>query len=139
MGFNEKIYAGIIATTILVFGWYLFDIAAMAADGQPSVADFGPRLWLMMGLYIVLLVAVTIVAAVTGKNDKETYDERDNMIDLKSERIASYTQGLLLFGLLVLVMFEYSLFIIAHAILGIMVVSTLIGFGMRLYYYRRNV
>ena len=139
MGLNERISAGVIAITILVFGWYFLDIMAMTADARPTVAEFGPTLWLMMGFYVVLVIIVTILAAVMSKKDKEMYDERDDLIDLRSERVASYVQGGLLFGLLILVMFEYSLFIIAHAILGIMVIYTLIGFGMRLYYYRRNV
>lgn len=141
MGFNEKSYIGVLATTIVVYGWYFYDAFNRAAAGQTSVAEFGPTMWIMMGVYIALMIITTVLTAIISRKDDEElaeFDERDSYIDMKSERVGSYIQACGLFALLVLVMFEYSAFVLAHAILGTMTFATLITFSMRLYMYRKG-
>jgi len=143
MGFKEKLYIAILAVTLLIFGWYFTDAFSAADQGYTTVADFGPKLWIMLAIYIAVVIAVTIITSIITKIKEgeidQDFDERDTMIDLKAERITSYTQAFMLFGVLVLVMMEYNTFILAHAILGMMVLTTFIGFGVRLYLYRRGV
>ncbi|WP_417464187.1 hypothetical protein [Kordiimonas sp.] len=141
MGFNEKSYIGVLATTIVVYGWYFYDAFSRAAAGQTSVAEFGPTMWIMMGVYIALMIITTVLTAIISRKEDEElaeFDERDSYIDMKSERVGSYIQACGLFALLVLVMFEYSAFVLAHAILGTMTIATLITFSMRLYMYRKG-
>lgn len=141
MGFNEKSYIGVLVTTIVVYGWYFFDAFSRAAASETSVAEFGPTLWIMMGVYIALVIITVVLPAIISRKDDEElgeFDERDSYIDMKAERVGSYIQATGLFALLVLVMFEYSAFVLAHTILGTMAIGTLITFSMRLYLYRKG-
>ena len=142
MGVNEKSYVGIIITTVVVFGWYFLEAYTAAASGLTAVADFGFTMWVMMGVYVALIIAVMIVSAIISKKDggeMGEFDERDSLIDMRAERMGSYVQATGLFGLLVMVMAEVSTFMLAHTILGIMVFSTMFTFVVRLYLYRKGV
>jgi len=139
VGFNEKLYWSIIILTIIVAAWYADAAIAFAANSTTAIEDFSAYLWWAMGIYVVAIIVGTILVAIFDKDkNKETYDERDNIIDMRSERIASYAQGFGLFGILVMVMMDYSAFALANSILGVMVFSTLVGFGLRLFHYRRR-
>ncbi|WP_417456019.1 hypothetical protein [Kordiimonas sp.] len=140
MGFNEKSYIGVLVTTIVVYGWYFTDAFSRAAAGETAVSQFGPTMWVMFGIHIVLMIAAMVLTAIFSHKEAEEleFDERDSLIDMKSERVGSYIQACGLFALLVLVMFEYSAFVLAHTILGTMVIGTLITFSMRLYLYRKG-
>lgn len=142
MSFNEKMVLGVLGATIVVFGWYFMNAFAMMQAGATSVREFGPTMWVMIGVYVAALIATTVISAIMSRNEGDEMgevDERDEMIEARSERIGSYVQATGLFGILVLVMFEYSTFIIAHAILALMALSTIISFSMRLYLYRKGV
>jgi len=141
MSFNEKTTLGVLIATIVVFGWYFIEAAGLMAAGTTSVDDFSLSMWVMLGLYIAMIIAATIISAIMSRDEGDEMgevDERDEMIDARSERIGSYIQGAGLFGILVLVTLEYSTFIIAHAILALMAVSTIVTFGLRFYLYRRG-
>lgn len=141
MSFNEKTTLGVLIATIVVFGWYFIEAAGLMAAGTTSVDDFSLSMWVMLGLYIAMIIAATIISAIMSRDEGDEMgevDERDEMIEARSERIGSYIQGAGLFGVLVLVTLEYSTFIIAHAILALMAVSTIVTFGLRFYLYRRG-
>lgn len=141
MGFNEKTCVGVLATTIIVYGWYFTDAFGRAALGQTTVAEFGPTLWVMFGAYIVLLITATVISAILSHKEGEEMgekDERDRLIEMKAERLGSGVQSAGIFGLLVMVMFDCGAFALAHAILGVMVLNTLVTFSTRLYLYRRG-
>lgn len=141
MSFNEKTTLGVLIATIVVFGWYFIEAAGLMAAGTTSVDDFSLSMWVMLGLYIAMIIAATIISAIMSRDEGDEMgevDERDEMIEARSERIGSYIQGAGLFGILVLVTLEYSTFIVAHAILALMAVSTITTFSLRFYLYRRG-
>jgi hypothetical protein len=141
MSFNEKTTLGVLIATIVVFGWYFIKAAGLMAAGTTSVDAFSLSMWVMLGLYIAMIIAATIISAIMSRDEGDEMgevDERDEMIDARSERIGSYIQGAGLFGILVLVTLEYSTFIVAHAILALMAVSTITTFSLRFYLYRRG-
>ncbi|WP_417449909.1 hypothetical protein [Kordiimonas sp.] len=141
MSFNEKMVLGVLGATIVVFGWYFMNAFAMMQAGATSVGEFGPAMWVMIGVYVAALIATTVISAIMSRNEGEEMgevDERDEIIEARSERVGSYVQATGLFGILVLVMFEYSTFTIAHAILALMALSTIISFSIRLYLYRKG-
>ncbi len=141
MGFTEKSYIGVIITTLAVAGWYMAEAFAAASAGQTSIAEFGPTMWTVMGVYVVLIIAVMIVTAILSKGEGEEmgeFDERDQLIDMRAERTGSYAQSVGLFGLLVMLTMEVSAFALANTIMGIMAFATILTFALRLYYYRRG-
>lgn len=138
MTYIEKTYLGTLVATILFYSWYFYDTLANTPADQMAIAAFGPRMWTMIGAYIVLMIIVAVVTGILSKGKTEEYDERDSIIDMKAERICSYVQAVFLFGILVLVMFGFGAFAIAHAVLGAMVITTVIGMIIRLYLYRRG-
>jgi hypothetical protein len=138
MTYIEKIFLSSGIATVLFYGWYFFDAFANTPVDQMAISDFGPRMWTMIGAYIALMIIVTVVASMMHKGKTEEYDERDSIIDMKAERICSYAQAACIFGVLVLVMFDFNAFVIAHALLGTMVMATVIGVATRLYLYRRG-
>ena len=140
MGFNERSYIGVLVATVLIYGWYFIVAYDRAVAGETAVSQFGSIMWTMVFVHIALVILMMVLNAVFSrrKGEELEFDERDNIIEMKAERVGSYLQGCGLFGILVLVMLEYSTFIIAHAILALMALSTVISFTMRLYLYRRG-
>ncbi|WP_020398261.1 hypothetical protein [Kordiimonas gwangyangensis] len=140
MGFNERSYIGVLVATVLVYGWYFIEAYGLASAGETAISQFGPTMWTMVAAHIVLVIAMMVLTAILSrrKGEELEFDERDNIIEMKAERIGSYMQGCGLFAVLVLVMLEYSSFAIAHTILAVMAVSVIISFSMRLYLYRKG-
>lgn len=135
MGLNEKSSAAIFITTAATFGWYFFT----AMTDPATTTEFTSRMWWTLGVYIALIITITIVVAVTtDKDDVEDFDERDRQIEARSEVFGSYIQGAGLIGLLFIVTTDHSKFVIAHSILGLLVISTLVSFGLRFYFYRKG-
>ncbi|MEX0299155.1 MAG: hypothetical protein AB3N28_08785 [Kordiimonas sp.] len=135
MGLNEKSNAAILVTTAITFGWYFFTVMT----DQAATTDFTSRLWWTLGVYTALIITISIViAATTDTDDEEDFDERDRQIEQRAEVYGSYIQGAGLIGLLYIVTADHSKFVIAHSILGLLVFSTLVSFGLRFYFYRKG-
>ncbi len=138
MGLNEKSSAAIFVTTAVTFGWYFFTVMT----DQATTIEFAGRMWWTLGVYTALIITIMIIAAATTDKDDmenmEEFDERDREIEQRSEVYSSYTQGAGLIGLLFIVTTDHSKFVIAHSILGLLVLSTLVSFGLRFYFYRKG-
>lgn len=139
MTYLERTYIGVLAVTIVCFGWYFTDTMVSVDFAIAQIGDFTGRIWTMFGIYIVLVIVTAIAThfADTGAGDE--FDERDNTIDMISERLCSYFQAAALFGILILTMYEFSTFLIVHVVLAAIVLTTILGLGTRLYLYRRGV
>ncbi|MBL4788189.1 MAG: hypothetical protein JKY60_03795 [Kordiimonadaceae bacterium] len=140
MGYKEKSYIGILVTTTIFYGWYFIGAFEKARNGDTALADFGPTMWWMMGAYVVLIIiAMATIGIWNNAQADEPNDERDKLISLKGEQVSNLIHGAGLFGLLVMVMSEASSFMIAHAILGTLVLGTILGFAVQIYLYRRGI
>lgn len=133
----ERTHFLALIVTVVVYGWYFVTALTNLPTDMNATDEFGPRLWTMMGVYVVLIIVIAILGNINQKEPEE-YDERDNFIDMKAERIGSYIQATAIFLALVLVMFEFSTFVVAHTLLAAMVLSTIIVVSIRLYLYRRG-
>lgn len=139
MTYLERTYAGVLAVTIACFGWYFTDTLISVDFATAQIADFTGRIWTMFGIYIVLVIITAIATHFADIGAEDEFDERDNTIDMISERLCSYFQAAALLGVLVLTMYEFSTFLIVHVVLAAIVITTILGLGARLYLYRRGL
>lgn len=139
MSYLEKTYYGVLAVTIACFGWYFIDVFASVDLASAHIGDFTSRIWIMFGIYVVLVIVIAIATHVVDAGAEDEFDERDSQIDMYAERICSYFQAVALFGTLILVMYQFNAFVVAHVVLAAIVFTTLLGLAVRLYLYRRGV
>jgi len=137
MGFNEKSTLANLGTTLVVWGWYF--ITTFTGDA-PTDTAFSSKMWWTMGIYVALIIAAMVVTAILSRDEGDEMgetDERDVQIEHHAETWSGYVAGCGLFGILFLVMQETSTFMLAHAVLGLMVLQTAVSFGAKFYLYRR--
>lgn len=140
MGFNQRSNIAMLVTTIVVFSWYYYTALSAASAGETGPDQFGPRMWWTFAIYIVLIITAMVGTAYISRDEGEEmgeHDERDVQIDHHAETWSGYMAGVGLLGILYLVMQEPGTFVIAHAVLGVMVLQTLTSFAARLYFYSR--
>ena len=91
LSFKEKSIWGSLVALAGVSAWYFWAAFDMAAAGATDLTALGG---LAVGLVVVLIV-VQIVwhSVITGRHGEEGEDERDRLISLKAERVASYVLG----------------------------------------------
>lgn len=143
MTFMERLWATLLALTIIFSLWYGVTVYSdWSAPGWDADA-FPSYLWWMVGFYVALTIAGAVFAAVYGYKtdgaDFDVTDDRDDLIDLKGERVASYGQGMGLALLLLGLWQGWPLALMAHSIVGIMFGSTLMGMAVKLWLYRKGV
>lgn len=122
----------------VVFGIYFFVAAQMLTAGLTDVvAPFVPLFIGVVVLLVVVLVVGHIVAALMGR--PEARDERDQMI----ERRADSSSGWILGAGVLIAAFCLALPIgrawIANGLLMALVLSEVVNYGLRLFFYRRGV
>lgn len=139
MTFLERVYFGILVVTIAFFGFYFLIIFGSVDLATAEISDHIKTIWIMFGTYIVLTIVVAISSWFVDREADDEFDERDNKIDMFAERICSYFQAGALLAVLVLVMYEFSAFIVAHVVLAAIVLTNVIGLSTRLYLYRRGI
>ncbi len=139
MSYMERTYYGVLVVTIACFGWYFVDVFTGVDIATADIGEFTSRIWIMFGIYIVLVIVTAVATHFADSGADDEFDERDSQIDMYAERICSYFQAGALLGILALVMYQFSSFVIAHVVLGAIVLTTVLGLGVRLYLYRRGV
>ena len=139
MTFLERVYFGILVITVAFFGMYFFITFGSVDIATAKISDHTSTIWIMFGIYIVLTIVVAISSWFVDREADDEFDERDNKIDMFAERVCSYFQAGALLLTLVLVMYEFSAFIVAHVVLAAIVLTNIIGLATRLYLYRRGI
>ncbi len=139
MSYLERTYYGVLAVTVACFGWYFIDVFASTDLATADIREFTSRIWIMFGIYVVLVIVMAIATHVFDADAEDEFDERDSQIDMYAERICSYFQATALFGILILVMYQFNAFVVAHVMLAAIVFTTILGLAVRLYLYRRGV
>jgi len=138
MSFREKsAWIALIAYGI-VFGGY-FVLLAQAWDARYGQ---GLSIGLMVGATVMLIIiAATLTIGAALMNPKAANapaDEREQLIDLKAERIASYTLStgvVLLIGALLM---GWNGYLVANLLLAAMVVSELVKAIAQIIAHRRG-
>jgi len=136
MSFREKAAWIAVLAYALVFGGYFYSLW-QSWDVRWGA---GLSLGLMVGA-VVMLVIITagltiIVALLNPKEADAPADEREKLIELKSERIASYTLSALLICLIGTLLVGWNGVLVANLLLGAMVIAELAKALAQIAYYR---
>lgn len=141
LSFKEKSIWGSLVALAAVSGWYFWTAFDMAAAGINDLSALGN---LAVGL-VVLLVIVDIVlhSIIAGRNGEEPEDERDRLIALKGERVASYVLGFSVFAVIGHLWFSeifgggsVSAFVTGNLLLLALTLSEIAKCASQLIYYR---
>lgn len=148
MSFQEKSIIGSLIITIFLFGGYFLDLfSTLIADS--SVAFEGtPGALIGVTVSVIVVEAIYQVIIATISKD-EAEDERDKLISAKATVYAYYilvagcllSVGHLLFASLLRQPDTWQLnpLMTANMIVFWFILAEVVGFSLRLYYYRRGV
>ncbi len=138
MTFPEKSALTMTTILIVVFGGYFAIVLGVIADSPDrDLAYTG----LMVGVAVILtiLAAVShVLLAVVFRSQANAYDERDRLVELRSERIAGYVLALGVCAGIGLAMAQVDVFWIAQALIGALVAAEVLDGIVKLVLYRRS-
>lgn len=136
--FEEKSTWVTLLGLVAVFGFYFVVAARMLAAGVTEPAPFLPLLIVTIVLLVVVLAVGHTVAALVGGRP-EGRDERDRLISWRAE----HNSGWLLGAGVVAAIFALGLPVgrawVANGLLLALLLSEILAYGLRLYYYRRGM
>lgn len=138
MTFQEKSTAILVGLLLLIYGWYTLDVFSMASHTPVQDIDYHPMLLGMVGLFVVLAVIAHILIFVINPNESDTPDERDKLLRLRGDRVASLITGAGVLGAIALSMTNAAHFWIAHALLAALVLGEIFRGVYVLIGYRRG-
>jgi len=141
MSFREKSAWVTLVTLIVLSGAFLLHLPwPWTLTPEPSGFMFHVLL-LAIGTFIVIEVVAHIVIVVSSPRDAKTpKDERELLIELRSTRIAAFVYAVLSLGSMFVslhVVFA-NVIGIAYLLLLSFVVSEIIKYALRIFYYRRG-
>lgn len=138
MSFREKTAWIALFAYGLVFGGYFFNLASAWDERWGQRLSGGLMIGAVIAL-VVITVSLTATAAILSPRQANApADEREQMIDLKAERIASYTLStgvVLLIGALLM---EWNGILVANLLLAAMVISEIVKALAQIVAYRRG-
>jgi hypothetical protein len=138
MTFPEKSALTMTAILIVVFGGYFAIVLGVIADSPDrDLAYTG----LMVGVAIILTILASVshvLLALVFRSQANTYDERDRLVGLRSERIAGYVLALGVCAGIGLAMAQVDTFWIAQALIGALVAAEVLDGIVKLVLYRRS-
>src|SRR5688500_383664 len=135
--FEEKSVWIQLVGTVLGLGAYFVVAGRMLAAGVTALPAYAALFMVSVVLMVILLVVGYVVAAIASR--PEGRDERDRLIGWRAENNSSW---LLATGMLAAVtgmILSVPNVWIAHLLLLSLVASEVLGFILRLVYYRRGV
>lgn len=136
MPFREKQAWISVITYGAVFGGYFLLLGQTWDDryGQPL------SIGLLVAAVLTLIVAATslnIVAAILSPKEANARpDERETLIDLKAERLASYTLSVGVVCLIGALLIGWNAFLVANLLLASMVISELVKAVAQILHFR---
>jgi hypothetical protein len=138
MSFREKsAWISLIAHGVVFGGYFL--LLSSRWDEQSAQPHSIGLLAAAVVLFVVLAAALAIIVAILDpKEAAAPADEREQLISLKAERLASYTLStgvVLLIGLLLL---GWGSFLVANLLLAAMVAAELVKVSAQLLAFRRG-
>lgn len=137
MSFREKsAWIGLAAYGV-VFGTYFF-LLWRSWDEL-----YGRGLGLMVGAVVMLIIiaaTLSILAAIAApKEANAPADERERLIELKTERIASYTLSTGVVCLIGALLIGWNGFLVANLLLAVLVIAELVKAGAQILYFRAGI
>jgi len=139
MSFREKSAWIAFVAYGVVFGGYFFTLWR----GWDERYAQGLSIGLMIGAVVMLVIiatSLTIVAALlTPKAANAPADERERLIELKAERIASYTLSVGLVCLIGALLMGWNGILVANLLLAAMVIAEIVKALAQIAYFRAGV
>lgn len=142
MSYPEKNNIVSLISTLVIFGFYFFNVYQIYQAGVPNtvamIATMG--LWVpVIILTIIVHVVFNVINAIaTNQNDVPPADERDKLIELKATRNAHYLFIVGFFIAMAFLTFSTAPFVIFNLLIFAFIASELLGYASQLYYYRRG-
>ncbi|MDX2117109.1 MAG: hypothetical protein SFY96_02890 [Planctomycetota bacterium] len=135
--FEEKsVWVQLIAMTVAL-GVYFFIAGRMLASGVHSVGAFAALFMIAVVFMVVLMVIAYVVAALTTK--VEGRDERDRLIAWKAEHHSAWLTAVGMLGAVACMAAGVNNVWTANLLLLSLAVAEILGFVLRIVYYRRGV
>lgn len=135
--FEEKsVWIQLIAT-VLGLGAYFSVAGLMMANGVNALPAYVPLFVLAVVVMVAIIIAGHIVAAITSR--REGRDERDRIIGWKAENNSGWVLAVGIFAAITGLIFSVDSVWIAHGLLISLFLSEVLGFILRIVYYRRGI
>lgn len=135
--FEEKsVWIQLISVALVVAGYFIVT-ATMLVNGITALGDYVPLFVAAVILLVVFLVAGHIVAAVIQRPEKP--DERDQLIDWRSESNASWVIGPGVLTAILCLVFAVEPVWVTHLLILTLFLSELTKLSFQLHYYRQGI
>lgn len=139
MSFREKSAWVALLTYGAVFGGYFFILWRAWDESYAQGLSIGLLVGAVVALIIVAIVLNTVIALFHPKTANAPADERETMIDLKAERLASYALSVGVICLIGALLIGWNAFLVANLLLASMVIAELVKATAQIAYFRRGV
>ena len=149
MSTQEKKSLVNIFTDLLIFGGYLYYIFVInGVDNMPLINDL--KFWarfilVMIPVIIVAKIIIHIIFAILkgianrGELEPSMVDERDKLIELKSNRNSQWVFAFGFIMAMVVILMDYELHMMFVIIISSGVISGILGDLSKFYYYRKGI
>ncbi len=150
LSYQEKSTLGSLLITAALYGAYFIDVYEELTSDMAKFAESFPSLLLGVVIAVVVVEIVYEIAISIGSSG-DAEDERDKLIAAKAIRFSYYilasgcvtTVGYILVmqyaGEIVGQSSDISLVLAANLVIFSFVLAEVVGYSMRLYYYRQGV
>jgi hypothetical protein len=137
VSFEEKSVWIQLIGTLLGLGGYSAIAGRMLAAGVTALQAYAALFAVAVVLMVIILIVGHIAAAVASR--PEGRDERDRLIGWRAESNSSWLLAVGVIGAITGMLFSINNVWVAHLLLLSLFLSELLGFVLRLYYYRRGL
>ncbi|MGQ0532506.1 MAG: hypothetical protein ACT4OF_07425 [Caulobacteraceae bacterium] len=138
MSFREKSAWVSLVTYGVVFSGYFLALWRIWNEGDGLGLSLGLMIGAVVGLIIVTVVLKIALALLSPEEAKARADEREVLIDLRAERIASYTLSTLVVCLIGALLVGWNGYLVANLLLGAMVISEVVKAVAQIASFRRG-
>lgn len=138
MSFREKSAWIALATYGLVFGGYFFALWRSWDESTARGLTIGLTIGAVVMLVIVAVALNTVLAIFSPKEANAPADERETLIDLKAERIASYTLAVGVVGLIGALLAGWNGILVAVLLQASLVAAELVKATAQIVFFRRG-
>ncbi len=139
MSFRETSAWISLASLILVFGFYFYEVGVALRAAQPDPGDFLGQYIGSVVLVVIVQVVLSIIAAIVLRKSQDVRaarDERERLIELKSNRFAFYILQIGIVLTVIAIDVGVEPFVIGNCLVLTPVVGEIVRFGGQIVYYR---
>lgn len=126
MSFREKSAWVALITYLLVFGGFFFALWRGWDERWAQELSVGLIIGAVATLIVVAVVLNIAIAVLNPKHAGAAADEREALIDLKAERIASYTLSVGVICMIGALLIGWNAYLVANLLLAAMVIAELV-------------